>query len=234
MGFYRRIIKRAEKLGWTYTEPPLPKAWTALYIPAARRGIAKHLRAFAKRWPSPLSVTEEEIREWIKAMVQGGRSLWEVRAQANKLRKVLVEAGINVDQLSAKVMKPSYGIPFPLLPDMLRLELETLMRWKTDKYVLGRPRKGRIRAITASGLRSVFCQLFGFAANRLGRTNILTIHELITEEIVGHYIGYALNERELQGLTIRTELGKLRPRVCYGLCVSSLVKLASMRMAKAR
>ena len=209
MSFARMLIKKAEKLGWKYVEPELPEAWKALYAAAGKRGVGKYQRSFARQWPSPSNVSEDGLYDWVRFMVQRGGSYDENRKHARGLRKILVNAGFTSNLSEQKVQKPNYATSENELPAMLRQEIENLMKWKTAKFVLGRPTKARIREITASSLRSAFRRIHGFATNVEGLANVSSIRGLLQESIVSRFMQWALEERLMEVGSLRRVISAL-------------------------
>src|SRR5208337_549958 len=67
----------------------------------------------------------------------------------------------------------------------------------------------KIREVTADTLKLTFQQLYGFvmAHNRtIGKPRISSLAELVTKESVTGFIKYSLNERQLQGESVRIKL----------------------------
>jgi len=125
------------------------------------------------------------------------------------MRKILVEAGYTSNLNTNRVRKAEYGIPLKEFPEMLCAEVQEVLRWKQDKYVPSRPKGGQIRAITAKRIEGEFCRLYGYCVNIEKLGNISNLRELVTEQNVGNFISWSLNNRNAKGLGLSIQLGGL-------------------------
>jgi integrase len=123
-------------------------------------------------------------------------------------RRALFAAGV-VEELPVS-LKEGFGIPLDLFPSRLKEEVTKLMTWKQARYSVGRPKNARIRAESASNLRRAFCELYGFAVRVGGMTGIESVPDLVTSEIVGQYIEWAINERKVRGQSLSSRLVVLK------------------------
>jgi len=91
------------------------------------------------------------------------------------------------------------------MPEPLRTQVRSLLKWKTDRYSKGRPQHGRLRPVSAVQLENWIGRLFGFVRNVAQRTDISSLTYLLTEDIVTSFVEWAINVRNLS----RTSLMKL-------------------------
>jgi integrase len=198
------LISRAMDLGWAAEAPAAPAAWSSLLSTVTEAGCEKLLRHLAKQELSPATVQETDLYDWVQIEVKRGASYAKTRGRAALMRRIIVEAGFTSNLAVNKVRKNNYGIPLRMFPETLRAEVQDVLRWKQDRFVPSRPKNAQIRAVTARGIEGAFCRLYGFTVNVEGIQTITKLGELVTEQNVGRYISWCLNERhhKSEGLSI--------------------------------
>jgi integrase len=203
------LLNAARTLGWTPTVAPILPSWEPV-AKAMRESATKMLiRHLAKKGYEPSAVQESDLAEWTNARVKNGWSYGYSKSSANELRKHLIQNGLN-SRLSAKrVAKPNYGIRLDQMPKQLRSEIEDVLRWKQDTFVAGRPAKAHVRAISANNLEAALRRLVGYCINVLGRHDVTSMSEVVTEPMVTAYVNWALSTRKVKNDTVRIDLARI-------------------------
>ena len=203
------LISRATDLGWEAGAPATPAAWSSLLSTVTEAGCEKVLRHLAKQGLSPATVQETDLYDWVRIEVKRGASYAKTQGRAGLMRRILVDAGFTSNLAVNKVRKTNYGIPLKMFPETLRAEVQEVLRWKQDRFVPSRPKNAQIRAITARGIEGAFCRLYGFTVNIEGIQTITKLGELVTEQNIGRYISWCLNERHLKSEGLSIGLGSI-------------------------
>jgi hypothetical protein len=86
----------------------------------------------------------------------------------------------------------------------------SLLKWKQQKFVRGRPQKTRHRPVSARLLENCISRLYGFAVQIEGWKDIRSLPELFCEEVVSAFAEWAVNSRDLSRGSI------LRLSMIYG------------------
>lgn len=102
-----------------------------------------------------------------------------------------------------------YGIPLKDFPSGLKAEVEGLLAWKQAASVDGRPKKARVRPITARSLQLIISALVGYAAKDFGMKQIDSLKELVTQKVVGGFKDWCINTRRVAGRTVLQRLAHL-------------------------
>ncbi len=89
------------------------------------------------------------------------------------------------------------------MPEPLRGEVLELLHWKQARFAKGRPQRGRLRPVSARLLENCICRLYGFAKNVSGNSNIGTLMDLLTPEIMDAFVDWALNHRKVSSESLR-------------------------------
>jgi integrase len=196
------LLVRAKELGWKEAPVTVPAVWTPVLeqvqaAPVHSRCI-KLLRFLVDKALTPATVQESDFAEWAHLEAKKGTSFSKTRGRIGRMRRILVETEHNSNLRTDLLHKTSYGVRFEDLPDTLRAELKDVLRWKQDRFVPSRPKGAQIRPITAYRLELYFRNLYGFATSVQGVEGITCLRELVTEQIVGGYIMWNLNERGIK------------------------------------
>lgn len=208
-----KMLKAAVAHGWEPDSGTSPE-WKRLLSVAKQKRMLGIVRHFARLTSNPSQITFELLDEWFRERVQEGTSLSHVAAHRNKFLRFLHEAGwteLNPPYLNHPT---KFGIPLDQLPTQLGEEVAALLKWKLAEFALHRPKKAKIRPITAKRLLYVFTQLTGFAIQILGM-NPTCLADLIQEEVVGAYFEWAINERRVKGASLVGRFGALYAAVRY-------------------
>jgi integrase len=210
VNFAHRLIASAKELGWEPAPPCLPAGWDPLLTDATEAGCRRLLRYLANKGLSPAAVEQADLDEWVQIEVKRGASYLKAQGRATRMRRIIVRGGFTSKLEVNKVQKAAYGIPMEKFPETLRAEIEEVLRWKQDRFVPSRPKKAKVRPVTARCLEGVFSRLYGFVVNVEDIAPITTIRELVTERNVGRYISWCLNERKIKGKGLLLSLASLR------------------------
>jgi integrase len=203
------LISRAMDQGWEASALAIPAAWSSLVTTVAEAGCQKLLYYLAKRGFSPVAVQETDLSDWVQIEVKRGASYAKTQGRAARMRRILVEAGFTSNLDADKVQRINYGIPLKMFPETLRAEVQEVLRWKQDRFVPSRHKNAQIRAVTARGIEAAICRLYGFTVNVEGIQTITKLGELVTEQNVGRYISWCLNERHVKSEGLSVGLGSI-------------------------
>jgi integrase len=207
---YSRILSGiATKMGWSSPLFTIPPDWSDLepqIIRALCQGLVLHLVRIGRR---PDTVHEDDLKAWVEKEVRQGRSWGNAHRKAGSLRRMIVKAGYVSDLSVKKTRRNDYGIAFDRFPEPLKAEVQDVLRWKQDRYVPARPKGAKVRAVTAQNIRRSFERLFGFAVNVDGNRDISTLRQLVTEEIITRFIGWAFEDRGLRSNSVAVMLGSI-------------------------
>ncbi len=107
-----------------------------------------------------------------------------------------------------------FGIPLKDLPPRLRTEAEALLKWKVAPFATNRPKKGKIRPITAKGLRLTISQLASYVINVCGGAPE-SLKDLFQKSNIEGFIEWAFNERHVKGRTIQLAIARIAACVKY-------------------
>lgn len=209
----RKLLKAASAHGWN-SDSGISQEWRHLLDPAKQQKLLGIVRHFSKLTNSPSQITLELLDEWFQDRVCEGMSISHIAAQRNKFLRLLHAAGWTA--LNPPYLNPPtrFAVPLGKLEPRLSEETTALLKWKQAEFVLHRPKKARIRPITARRLQYTFTQLAGFAIHILGlRPTCLA--DLIQEAIVGAYFEWAINERHVKGASLRGRFGALYAALRY-------------------
>lgn len=203
------LVSQAKVLGWQPVASSTPAVWSSLLARAIEVGCDRTLHYFVKKGLEPATVQESDLYEWVGIEVNRGASYAKTKDRAALMRRILVEAGFTSHLALNKVQKAKYGIPLDRFPETLHAEVREVLRWKQDRFVPSRPRGAQIRAVTARGLQSAFCRLYGFLVNVEKAQAITTLRDLVTEQNVGRFIAWCLNERQVNGKGLAVAVGAI-------------------------
>lgn len=203
------LARFARQYGWTSSPDMIPAEWLPL-IPAIRRAGSQRLfRYLLRQGRLPSAMREADLESWVEREVRSGRSYIYATRLTRSLRKVLVKSGLGIHLFPGRMAKKGYGISLESFPEPLRSEVKDAIQFRLVRFVTSRRNQSRIRPVTAENLRQGFQKLFGFALNIKGSIGIATLSDLMTIEIVGEFIEWALDDRQLKGCSIRTSLAPI-------------------------
>jgi integrase len=211
LNYLRILVSKAKELGYTTVRPIAP-AWEKLLPEARRVNCGSIFRYFARSGMAPGSVAEVDLCAWIQKRVERGFGYQTAYAQASRLRRILTAAGYGVHLDGSKIEKKHYGIPVSEFPDKLRSEVETVLKWKQAEFAPGRPKGGKLRAVTAKSLRHTFTSLVGFACN-IAMIKPECLLDLMKEDFLTQFIEWSLTERDVSARSLKKSLGSLHGAV---------------------
>jgi hypothetical protein len=227
MGWARTKLLKYAAVGdwWTCEAWQRREAWLpirrALEVALDKNGRVKKGRSsagcqgivtFAERngwWPDTFS--QETMNAWIAWMLDEERdsSVRTVEIEESQFRTKLRRAGL-------QHLIPNYRLDFrrgtdyrlslddPKFADLLQ-EILGIIDWKLNKC----PRKFRLRQVSADGLLHILLELCGYAVYERGICGISSLHQVITQEIIGAFLLWAQQDRKRFPYSIRLALGRI-------------------------
>lgn len=206
--YVNMLVGSASRLGWGPTIAQIPPSWDPI-VRETHRTTKQLIRHLAKTHHEPSTVQERDLSEWTNMRVKKGLSFASARKMTSELRRVMIESGLNTCLSAKKVARPRYGISLEDIPDQMRCQVQDILRWKQDAFVPGRPAKAHVRGVTAKNLEHALCRLIGFTINVLGKNDVVSLSDVVTEGIVTAYVNWALNTRKLKNGTVRVDLARI-------------------------
>jgi integrase len=179
----------------------IPAAWETVMQRCVGKRCDKIARYCIALRARPGQVAEDDILSWVTYRVQHGGALSGAENKARLFRRILASCG-NMNIALASV-KPNYSIPLEECPELLKTEITTIIKWKTDQFASGRPQRERIRQSSAINLERVFRGLYGFTQNVANMPGIISMSDLITHEVLERYVEWAINERGMSGNSVQ-------------------------------
>jgi hypothetical protein len=135
-------------------------------------------------------------------MVANGRSLLHSRAPKILLWRLLRDAGTVLNLPAFFKRESKYAIPLANFPSALQKEVKDLLVWKQASIALGRPKKGKLRPVSALKLEKILSGIYGFAANILGRADISSLAHLVDREFLTSYAEWCISVRGSKGTSV--------------------------------
>ena len=148
----RVLLKTARRYGWR-PNANAPERWKPLIEIASAKKILDIVRYFSRVAKTPADVKAEDVEQWCKETSQGGMLYTTVAAKRNAFWRLLRETGWTTYNPPYLIKQTKYGIPLSQLAPGLKSEIEAARKWKTAEFAIGRPKWGKVRAVTANGLR---------------------------------------------------------------------------------
>lgn len=207
------LLKAARKFGWD-PDLAISNIWKDLLTRAAENeamGLTKH---FSRITTDPSEITIEALEQWEDSKIQQGTYHTSARRARNRFVRFLHRAGWTSLNPPGMQNKENYGIPVRLLAPGLRGEVEALLKWKQAEFAPGRPKKGKIRPVSAQKLREFFGELAGYAINICG-VQPKSLHDLLQQELVTKFVGWIINERAVRTRSFRCSIGMLFAAIRY-------------------
>jgi integrase len=203
--FASRLINLAKKLGWIAPPTAIPPEWLSVMPTIGRLKLQPIVRYLVRHGRTPDTVCETDLANWIELEVKRGLALKTAEHVTQALRRALVGAGPSL--LSTKrLRKTRYGIQLESFPEPLQSEVRDIIRGRQSRFVRSRGKSTPIRPATAEALQHSFSNLYGFVVNVAGIHGIASVSDLITEDILGRFAEWALDEREIKSRSVRTRL----------------------------
>ena len=132
---------------------------------ASAKNVIDIVRYFSRIAKTPADVTVDDVEHWCSEMTRDGMLFTRVAAKRNASWRLLRDTGWTTYNPLYLIKQNKYGIPLDQFVPELQSEIDAALECKTAERSKGRPKWGKIRAVTAQGLRLVFSQVAGFAIN---------------------------------------------------------------------
>jgi hypothetical protein len=208
VNFRRILLKSAREFGWNPSDA-VPEEWRGVLALAAERKCTDIVKELARIRTTPGDVTIPDVDNWVQTKIDQNRSFSWANGRKRSLWRLLRDCACTVQTPKCILRESRYGVPLEQFPPELKAEVLALLKWKQAAYSVERPKHGRHRAVTAKNLRKIISQLFGFAACVRGGTDIKSLSQLVQKRIVGEYVEWCINEREVKGRSLQCDLGLL-------------------------
>lgn len=208
VNYVRILIQKARSFGW-FPGQNLPAEWQQLSALAHKRKCTDAVHYLAQVRKSPKDVTVEDVDCWVEVRLQEGISYELLRDKKGRFWRLLRDSGWTSHVPASIRRVRNYGLSFGEFPQELMNEVDRLLRWKTAEFSPDRPKGAQIRTVTADKIRAKICHLLGYAINIRGLSEIISLQQLVTKEIVSDYVAWCINERGVKGKSLQVHLGRL-------------------------
>lgn len=81
------------------------------------------------------------------------------------------------------------------MPSNLRREIEGVIAWKVNDFVVDRPAGAKVRPVSAKRIKDVLCQIIGFVCNIEKEPVPSCISEVMTRDRIVRFVTWGKNER---------------------------------------
>jgi len=193
----RALLNAAMLHGWDTDGNPT-EDWKPLLKLAAEECLTDIVCHFSRTLKSPKDVTKEAVDQWGEAALHDGLKFTTVAIKKNKFWRLLEKTGWLKSTPVHLLRFIPYGIPLDEMPTKLREDIQKVLKWKTAEFAWDRPKKGKIRAITANGVRLTLQQLTGYVV-KIADGDPQSLRDLIQQDNVEGFIEWTLNERHVKG-----------------------------------
>jgi integrase len=197
----KRLLTHARLIGWDPAKS-LPIPWQRLFTQAHDSRVRRLILHLSKTRHSPAQITEVDMDRWVYSMVAKAGSFRYFREAKRLFLCQLRDSGETSKVLGSIRQESRYGIPLSGFPSALQKEVKDLLSWKLAAIALGRPKKGKLRPISAAKLQKTLSCLYGFAVNVLGRTDITSLMHLVDQEFLTSYAEWKITRRGCKGSSI--------------------------------
>lgn len=209
----RALLKAAMCHGWCPEGNPA-EAWKPLLELAVEERLTDITRHFSRSTKSPHEVTKQAVDLWGDARLREGLMFTTVATKKNAFWRLLQKSGWITSTPVHLLKFEQYGIPLKDLPPRMRIEAEALLKWKLAPFAPNRPKKGKIRPITAKGLRLTISQLASYVINVCGGAPE-SLKDLFQKNNIEGFIEWAFNERHIKGRSIQLAIARIAACVKY-------------------
>lgn len=203
----RQLLKLARRLGWD-PDVNVSDDWKALLHDAKGKKINTIVTHFARSIKKPAEITLDDVEQWGVAALENGMSHSHVVMQKSRFWRLLQDAGWTTLPLPSQSTRKRYGIPLEQLPPAVKNDAQTLLKWKQADFAINRPKRGKIRAVSADTLRQTIGQVAGYLVNICG-LQLSSFADLIQRSVIEGLVEWSINERGIKGLSIKTRIGML-------------------------
>jgi len=153
-----------------------------------------------------LTLQATYIDHWVLLRTQQGRSYGRTKNTAFRFWKILRDCGYTGKLPTSLLREKNYGVPLEQLPPQLKDEVIELLKWKQVPFNFDRPKDQHHRPVTAKRLQHALCALYGYAKNICHMTEINSMSQLIQKQIVGGFVEWCINVRNVKGQTLQRNL----------------------------
>jgi integrase len=216
--FVRILLDRARSLGWSEVDPAVENAWAGLRRVLSKKiGCSGIVRYAVHNGKTPAEFGESDLTKWREIAIRAGRSFEYITSVKGRFKKAVYDAGF-ASALPHLVFSTHdekfYGLPVSRFPEPLRSQVLELLRWKTAPFASGRPRRAKLRPVSAEHLRWVLSRLAGFIVRIKGGT-LTNLGELLSRQVITEFAEWSLNQRRVKGRSVHNELGRICGLRCY-------------------
>lgn len=207
-----KLLTIARGLGWD-PDAGVSDDWKALRSRAIGRDMGAIFRHFSHTTTTPSEITVEALNQWGEEGIRG-MARETVARQKRRLSDLLRDTGwITLDLPTIK--RTGYAIPMNQFPRELKLEVEVILKWKQADFAINRPKRGKVRAVTADALRRTICGLAGYVVNVRHTELPKTFTGLVRQAYVEGFVEWMINERGVQGSSIMPRIAQIAAVVKY-------------------
>jgi len=158
---------------------------------------------------TPDNFHEPELLGWMQEALSAGRTKQYVLHTVRLFRMFAsANPGLGLTGIDPARPRLVYGEKFNCLPDSLKNEIATILKWKQSRFAPGRSARQRHRPITAKALQDHLCRLYGFALAHCG-FSAHSFCQLLTSSVLNRYCFWYLEERKCQSSSLNRMLGML-------------------------
>jgi hypothetical protein len=227
-GFIKILVSKAKDLGWRPRQSEIPQCWKPILPALKAQGLSSIVRYAIRNEISSSNLSEDDLIAWADTLLADNRSLAYVNLLKARFRRTLVKSGLGAEfphiyQPDSGLRK--YAVPLRYFEPALREEVTELLEWKQAEFAPGRPRKSRIRAVTAWRLEQCITGLYGFVTN-VNRGNshgdhpvtgvrINSLLSLVTKDLVTAFVGWRINSRGNKSSSLSGDLALLHAAMRY-------------------
>lgn len=200
----RILVKYAKDARWKPTTSS--QDWDRVIRIASDQNCADLARHLATLRIHPREVTFEDVDQWVVMAAMQDLAYQTAAAKRSRLWCILRDCGYVKKLPKCLLREKNYGIALRDFPPDLKTEVTELLKWKQAFYVWDRPNDARHRPPTARRLRHIISGVYGFAVNVTAESRISSLPDLAQPHIVGPYIEWCINERDVKGQTLQRNL----------------------------
>jgi integrase len=205
VNYLRMLLEAAEGLGWR-PFVHLPVEWQRVIDLASKNKCLTVMKFMAQAKGTPAEVTQEDLHNWIELSINEGNFFPTAQHEVFRAWGTLVACGYTKNAPVSFLRKKRYGVPLSDLPVVLKEEVNELLRWKSADFEPERPKRAKVRRVSADALKQSICTLYGYATKIAHLGEISSLEQLMQKRVVARYISWCINEQKLQG-------GPLVPRL---------------------
>jgi len=205
----RKVVKIAPNFGWVRQWADVAKEWEkirqAVWNPKnSAVQIVEYAISIGK---PPAQLTEKELKEWCDLTAAQGRRVRYARDLAATFRNRIFRAGLQA--LLPNLSPPrrlAYGVPLKEWPKQIRMQVEKLIKWKTDEVSPDRAKRGRHRLISALIFERFVCRLYGFVS-KIQRRQPSNLRSLFSKASLFSFVNWCREERQVRKVSLFNPLG---------------------------